>query len=168
MQNDDKTKLRKGLLKRRLELSQDEVDTASEKIVNTLTINLLSNDYRMIYIYQTIKKYNEVNTSEFIDLIRSNYPDVEVTIAPNKISQSVQIPKGKYYDLVVIPVLGFDRRGFRLGYGGGYYDKFLASNKYKKAIGLAYSLSEIEEIPNEPHDIKMNEIITENEVIEFY
>jgi 5-formyltetrahydrofolate cyclo-ligase len=66
-------------------------------------------------------------------------------------------------DAVLVLGLGFDRRGFRLGYGSGYFDRFLAHRPFP-AIGLAYSPQLFDEIPNEPHDIPMAVIVTEDEI----
>lgn len=67
-------------------------------------------------------------------------------------------------DLAVVPGVCFDRRGHRIGYGMGYYDALLKRVNGKK-IGLAYSFQIIPCVPDDPHDIAMNEIITENETI---
>jgi len=72
-------------------------------------------------------------------------------------------------DVLIIPMLGFNRLGNRLGYGTGFYDRTLDSlRRFKpiKAIGLAYSLQEIPDLPIEAHDSKLNAIITEKEIIE--
>jgi 5-formyltetrahydrofolate cyclo-ligase len=67
-------------------------------------------------------------------------------------------------DLVIAPLLAFDRSGGRLGFGGGYYDHFLAACSCPKA-GLAYSFQEVEKIPREPHDCSLDIIITEKEIV---
>ena len=75
--------------------------------------------------------------------------------------------------ILVVPMLLFDREFNRLGYGGGYYDKSIniLKNYFKKekkifiTIGLAYSIQEEKKLPRENHDIKMDYIITENEVL---
>jgi 5-formyltetrahydrofolate cyclo-ligase len=67
-------------------------------------------------------------------------------------------------DLIVVPLLGFDRRCQRLGYGKGYYDRFLAHSR-AATVGLAFAIQEVPELPNEAHDIPLNAIITEHEVI---
>ena len=67
-------------------------------------------------------------------------------------------------DLAVVPGVSFDRRGHRIGYGMGYYDSLLKKVKGKK-IGLAYSLQIVEHVPNEPHDVAVDMIITEGEII---
>lgn len=164
---EEKDSIRRELLSKRLTLSPKETTDYSEKIVNTLTKSINLDSLNRIHIYSPIKKYNEVDTLKFIEFLANNHPGIDVVTAPNKALLSTEVPKGGSYDLVIVPVLGFDRHGFRLGYGGGYYDKFLAGNKYSKAVGLAYSFCELSVLPNEPHDIKLDGIITENEAIFF-
>jgi len=67
-------------------------------------------------------------------------------------------------DLVVAPVLAFDRNGGRLGLGGGYYDRFLDQCECPK-VGLAFAFQEVPEVPREPHDVLLDIVITEQEVI---
>ncbi|WP_018130958.1 5-formyltetrahydrofolate cyclo-ligase [Effusibacillus pohliae] len=69
-------------------------------------------------------------------------------------------------DAVLVPGVAFDRRGGRLGYGGGYYDRFLLllrSDALK--IGLAYELQLVEEVPAEEHDVQLDLLVTENAVV---
>lgn len=69
-------------------------------------------------------------------------------------------------DLVIVPGLLFDRKGFRLGYGGGYYDKYLTRLKPdSRTIGIAYSLQITDELPVEEHDIRVMTVITDSEII---
>lgn len=71
-------------------------------------------------------------------------------------------------DIVLMPLLGFDRVGTRLGYGGGYYDRTLAGlNKKPKLIGLAFAVQELPLIPREPHDVPLDAVITETGVRHF-
>lgn len=67
-------------------------------------------------------------------------------------------------DLILIPGIAFDRRGHRIGSGGGYYDRFLARTEAVR-IGLSYAFQITDRVPAEPHDVKMDLIITEDEVI---
>jgi 5-formyltetrahydrofolate cyclo-ligase len=72
-------------------------------------------------------------------------------------------------DLVFTPLAVFDRRGHRIGYGAGHYDRTLAGLRARKrvtAVGVAYSVCEVEEIPAEPHDEPLDCILTEIELIE--
>lgn len=159
----DKQTIRKALLDVRLSLNAAEVKKYSEIILNTLSNKISWKDIDTLHVYQPLQKYNEVNTENLIRYIRKNYSEIKVVTASKE--KDAMVASGNTYDLVIVPVVGFDRRGYRLGYGGGYYDKFLASNKCGKIIGLAYSFSETERIPNEAHDIKMDVIITEKEII---
>lgn len=65
-------------------------------------------------------------------------------------------------DIVIMPLLGFDSQGTRLGYGGGYYDRTLAHmSKTPKLIGLAFAAQELDAIPRDSHDVPLDAIITE-------
>jgi 5-formyltetrahydrofolate cyclo-ligase len=85
----------------------------------------------------------------------------------------VQIPINSNYlvpEVLIIPMVAFDRNGGRLGYGGGFYDRtldYLRSRHATLAIGFAYSEQEFENLPLEPTDQKLDIIITEREIIEF-
>ncbi|MBI1250712.1 MAG: 5-formyltetrahydrofolate cyclo-ligase [Alphaproteobacteria bacterium] len=71
-------------------------------------------------------------------------------------------------DVVLAPLLGFDRSGARLGYGQGHYDRTLASLRQARsivAVGLAYAAQELPSAPREPHDEALDWIVTENEAI---
>ena len=84
----------------------------------------------------------------------------------------VQIPVNSYYfvpEVLIIPMVGFDRTGGRLGYGGGFYDRYLDKvSKIKKIfkIGLGFSYQEIKKIPINKHDKKLDLIITEKKIIQ--
>jgi 5-formyltetrahydrofolate cyclo-ligase len=77
------------------------------------------------------------------------------------------IPFPKERDLIepealVVPLVGFDPAGYRLGYGGGYYDRTIASFAARPyAIGVGFELSRLETIYPQPHDIPMNAVLTE-------
>ncbi|HWD49452.1 MAG TPA: 5-formyltetrahydrofolate cyclo-ligase [Rhizomicrobium sp.] len=76
-----------------------------------------------------------------------------------------------YPHILLVPLLAFDMRGHRLGYGGGFYDRtldFLRANSTVRAIGVAYAGQEVAELPREDHDHVLDAIITENGVREFH
>jgi 5-formyltetrahydrofolate cyclo-ligase len=62
---------------------------------------------------------------------------------------------------VVVPVIAYDRTGHRLGYGAGYYDRFLAAHPHLRKIGVAFSCQEAAAIPADTNDIGMDFIVTE-------
>ena len=65
-------------------------------------------------------------------------------------------------EALLVPMVGFDRAGYRLGYGGGYYDRTLAALPKKPlCIGISFALGRIDSIHPLPHDIPMDFIVTE-------
>jgi len=71
--------------------------------------------------------------------------------------------------VILVPLLGFDGRGQRLGYGSGFYDRTFDSLKGHKylRIGVAYDIQRLEEVPIGPYDVPMNMIITEKTIYHF-
>ncbi len=74
--------------------------------------------------------------------------------------------------LLIVPLLAFDRRGFRLGYGGGFYDRTLAALRAAapdeapvRAVGFAFAAQEVEAVPVEPTDMPLDLIVTEDAVL---
>jgi 5-formyltetrahydrofolate cyclo-ligase len=72
--------------------------------------------------------------------------------------------------VLLVPLLAFDRRGFRLGYGGGFYDRTLQGLRAEavvQAIGIAYAGQEVAEVPHDQHDQPLDAVLTENGLIRF-
>lgn len=71
-------------------------------------------------------------------------------------------------DMIIIPLLGFDRQGNRLGYGKGHYDRTIAVMQKKPVlVGYAFAAQKMPDIPAEPHDVPLNYLVTENGVRQF-
>jgi 5-formyltetrahydrofolate cyclo-ligase len=73
-------------------------------------------------------------------------------------------------DILIVPLLAFDRRGHRLGYGAGYYDMTLSALRAKKnvvAIGIGYAAQEVDTVPITPRDARLDLMLTEQETIDF-
>ncbi|MGF1658249.1 MAG: 5-formyltetrahydrofolate cyclo-ligase [Rubrimonas sp.] len=71
---------------------------------------------------------------------------------------------------LIVPLLAFDRRGTRLGYGGGYYDRTLAALRAQgpvRAIGFAFAAQEVASLPADPHDAPLDAVVTETGPILF-
>jgi 5-formyltetrahydrofolate cyclo-ligase len=87
-------------------------------------------------------------------------------LVANKFNILEPLPSAKKVqpNVVLVPMLAFDRSKNRLGYGGGYYDKFLHNADALK-IGVAYAVQEIEQITSEQHDVKMDIIVTDRFLI---
>ena len=79
----------------------------------------------------------------------------------------LNLPQKKkvYPDIILVPLLAFDRHKFRLGYGGGYYDRYIQKIKNIKkilTIGMAFSFQEVAKLPINKYDKKLDFIFTEN------
>ena len=73
-------------------------------------------------------------------------------------------------DILLVPLLAFDHRGHRIGYGAGYYDMTIAGLRARKtvlAVGIAFAAQEIAQVPTTPRDARLDIVLTENEVIDF-
>ncbi|HUT25895.1 MAG TPA: 5-formyltetrahydrofolate cyclo-ligase, partial [Sumerlaeia bacterium] len=72
----------------------------------------------------------------------------------------------KPFDLIIVPGIAFDRRGYRIGFGAGMYDRFLVSHLDSRRLALAYSLQIVDHVPADPHDLPVHAILTEEGMIE--
>lgn len=83
--------------------------------------------------------------------------------------RGIREPIGKTYDgaidVIVLPLLAVDERGARLGYGGGYYDRFLKAHPKAKRIAFCYDFQIVREVPTELHDEKVDVIVTDKRVL---
>jgi 5-formyltetrahydrofolate cyclo-ligase len=66
---------------------------------------------------------------------------------------------------IILPMLGFERNGGRIGYGAGYYDRFLSKNPKLRKIGIAFACQEFEGLPVDENDIRMDVIVTEDGIV---
>ena len=69
-------------------------------------------------------------------------------------------------DFIVVPAVAFDRNGYRLGHGAGYYDRYLSSTR-AFACGIVREKMLVSRVPLEKHDVRVNCIVTENEILRF-
>lgn len=89
------------------------------------------------------------------DLQLSNYGILE----PEETAEEIMI---NHMDLAIVPGVAFDPKGGRVGYGGGFYDRFFSNLQVKiKKIALAYEFQILDRVPIEEHDISIDAIITE-------
>lgn len=70
-------------------------------------------------------------------------------------------------DVVLVPCVGFTRSGYRLGYGGGYFDRWMAAHPHVTAVGVAWSVGELSETDFAPetHDQPLTLVVTEHGVV---
>lgn len=101
------------------------------------------------------KTMEAIKINSFDEMRKSDYDILEPVLEENKINPEI-------IDLVIVPGLAFDKNGGRVGYGGGYYDKFFTSGNIKAyKIGLAYSFQVVYEVPVNEHDVLLDGIITD-------
>jgi 5-formyltetrahydrofolate cyclo-ligase len=148
-----KKELRKLFKERRVALLPSEIAAQSQAIARLFFASFPVADFQAIHCYLPIRRQNEVDTLPLIDTLQQQYPNTNVVIPrslpetgemehyqwtsgmelltnqwgilePNP-STSTHFPVSKI-DLVIIPLLAFDHQGNRVGYGKGFYDRFLA------------------------------------------
>ena len=101
-------------------------------------------------------------------LFRAFEPGDELAKGPFGLSEPSSDKAALEPDIIFAPLAAFDRKGYRLGYGGGLYDATLNAMRAKHpvtAIGIAYAVQEADSIPVEDHDQKLDYIVTERETI---
>ena len=102
------------------------------------------------------------NQMNFFNWSLDTYLKVNNMGIPEPLSKKIVYP-----DLILVPLVGFDKNNFRLGYGGGYYDRYIEKvSKFKKfkTIGLSFSFQKIQKLPLNKFDKKLDFIITENKI----
>ena len=175
----EKAALRKYLLEKRDATSAELRDIASERIHENLKKNSSFIDAKNIACYSPIG--SEVNTH---DIMLNILEQGKNLLLPRIIDDNIQFyivtnleklekgsfeimepkdscEKAKKIDCVLIPTVGASKLGVRLGYGHGYYDRFLSSIDAVK-ISLTYSKQIVKSIPSDSHDIKIDWIVTED------
>lgn len=101
-------------------------------------------------------------------VFRDFLPGDDLVKGPYGLSEPAEDRPARDPDILFSPLSAFDRRGYRLGYGGGIYDATLSELRAKKsviAIGVAYSFQEVDHVPTEPHDQRLDYFLTERERI---
>ena len=141
---------------------QSEADPAGLDKTN----NLKSNNKRFYLPVLSNKKNQGL---EYVELIENTkFKNNQFTI-PEPVHSEKDLIKTDTLDLVIVPLVGFDRKGNRLGMGGGYYDRCFAFKKLKKTspllLGFAYDFQEVESLSAEAWDVGLDMIATESELI---
>jgi 5-formyltetrahydrofolate cyclo-ligase len=127
------------------------------------------NEVNTIPIIEKLMEQNKaillpkVEKDRILPIFISNLSELKEGFAGIKEPSGEEYPKEKI-DIVVVPAVAFDRKGYRIGYGKGYYDRFLSDYKGLK-IGLAYQFQLMEKLPHEEHDVPVDIVITPFEII---
>lgn len=181
----NKTEIRSVMKSKRNELNENEKGIKDRKIFNSLICDSSFALSRVIFIYVSFAK--EVDTHHIINFALSQGKTVCVPKVINSTGvmkvlkidslnsmckssygilepqeDAIEIPK-KEIDLALVPGLAFDLDGGRIGYGGGYYDRFLSGiRKDVLKLGLAYNFQIMDKIQTEAFDVPIDGIITES------
>ena len=184
----DKTFLRSHYKKKRLSLTKQEVDHLSQRVCKQLD-KLSIWRLKHYHIFISISKYNELDTSFIINKLKSEKKIIIVPKILNNelvhiaINDQTEFSMNEYgikepnngnsfiienLDLIFIPLLAYDLEGHRVGYGKGYYDRFLKlTNKSSLKIGLSFfdPINKIQDIDD--NDVKLDYCITPTQVHKF-
>ena len=120
------------------------------------TINMIQDSLKEKEICVPLVKKDKIIPSVIKDIKELNKKNQYGILEPSKIKEI----KKEDIDLVIVPGVAFDRRNHRIGYGKGYYDKFLKGFR-GKTMGLAFSLQILEIIPTNEWDVKLDEVISD-------
>ena len=158
----NKTDIRNHFIEIRDDLAAVDVRKKSELIQNQIETLIDWNGLSSIHAYTSVKKWNEVDTGWLRQFILENYPNIALTYSNPDRSSAVPTMQ---YDLIIIPMLAFDLRFQRIGFGGGWYDRFLMNQTSAVKLGIAYDVQQYEELPTEAHDVSLDVIVTESRVM---
>lgn len=178
-----KHEIREIYLQKRLQLSESECENFSQQICAQFFSATDLSQIKVVHTFLPIKKNNEPNTWLIVDRLKKDFPSITISI-PRVVEQNLvnylldtdcilqenkwgtQEPnKGnlidpKEIDLVIVPLLSFDLKGNRIGYGKGYYDRFLVTcrnNCQRVGISFFSPINLIEDV--DEHDIPLTACI---------
>lgn len=186
----EKKEIRNRISKLRDSLTLDEINSKSRIIQERLWNLIIERKYKSVMFY--IAFGSEVKTQECISQCLENKITVIVPVCsmdkdrhinPSRLlDPDSELEKNKFgipepkpeflrplspeqIDLVIVPGLAFDKKGYRIGYGAGYYDRFLKRCLNALFVGLAFELQIIESAFPENWDIPLHKIITEARIL---
>lgn len=180
----DKESIRKLYIQKRRVLSRQEIRQDSERITEYLLEYLHDHpDLKHVHLFLPIDRFHEVDTfplfyklqlqgfhlyTSEVNKEKDNLDTLDITSIVEFKSDpwGIPIPVGAPYvepdaiQVVLIPLLAFDAEGYRIGYGKGYYDKFLSGlNQEVVKIGLSF-FPAMQELPKENHDVPLDLCVT--------
>lgn len=184
---EEKVRLRKQVLEQMNSLSEEQHKTLSEQIAATVyeqnewreakTIGITLSMKHEVNTYIIIEKAweegktvvvpkcnRETKTMTFRQIVSFEQLEIVYMNLREPIPSITEEVDVKEIDLLFVPGVAFTSEGDRVGYGGGYYDRYLVQYK-GKTLSLAYDLQMVRDIPTERFDQKVQKIITEKETI---
>lgn len=191
----NKSVLRAEYLKKRMDLTQDEIILKNNAILENLNLLLSGKEIETIHLFLPQHGKVEIDTWQIISFLQQYYPKIQIAVprvipGTKEMEHFLLTPKTKLIqnrwkipepdpetslkiepqtlDAVLIPLLAFDNKGFRVGYGGGYYDRFLVQCRPDVIkIGLSFFavIGQIDDLGS--FDVAMNYCVTPFGVIQF-
>ena len=153
-----KAELRYRLQAARKQLTQTEVTSKSHLISSRVIADVDWPKIKSAHCYIDMPSVGEVQTGELMQWMRRRGIFIK-TPGPQVTVEELT----HHFDLIIVPIVGFDINLNRLGFGGGYYDRLLEVQEQAFKIGLGYDLSLIKSgLPIEPHDQPLDIIYTES------
>ncbi len=143
----------------RAELQKRKYGDSSVAIERLVSFLQQNSNIHSILSYKPLAKWHEVDITSLPGLL----PNVQFDFVEN--TKDAPFPTKKY-DAVIVPLFGFNEGGYRLGHGGGWYDRFLVTQSHAIKIGVGYE-STLIDFEVEPHDICMDIVITEEKTRDF-
>lgn len=163
-----KTELRQQLRQKRRTFSDSQRLIKSKQICKKLE-QLDWSNVHSLHCYEPIMKLGEVDIRPFMLSLKRLYPRMQLYTSKSIddaweviLYGSSKVVNSPLLDAVIVPMLGFDRNLHRIGYGGGYYDRFLSTQTQAKKIGVCFELGKVTHIPIESHDVPLDLIISED------
>lgn len=191
----NKSELRQRFLNKRKSLTLSEIEDKSRQITTNLLSKIELRNLSYLHIFLPQQRSNEVATWKIIDEIRASFPTLKIVspyvVPGQKIMKSYLlsdpsklidnqwgIPEpdpticeeiGPHLiDAVILPLLTFDKQGYRVGYGGGFYDRFLAECREDVVkIGVSFFKPVDKIIDTNKFDISMNYCVTPEYIYTF-
>jgi len=188
-----KAALRKAMLQKRLHYSVAEVNKWSEQISQLFLASFPLREIKTLHLFLPISRYNEINTWYLIQQLQQQYPQIslvvpvtnmqERTLSHHRFTTDTVLVENKWgilepqaaepvaetlIDLILIPLLGFDEQGHRVGYGKGFYDRFLALCRpevLKIGLSLEAPVTKITDVY--PGDVVLDYAVTPEKVYAF-
>lgn len=188
-----KKELRKTYMRKRLELTEEAYRLRNDKLTARLFADVDFAGIAVLHTFLPIGKNREVDTWKIIDRVQREFPEIRICIP--KINNQTSELEHYYYegkeqlekntweipepikgvpaavekiDAVLVPLLAFDKKGHRLGYGRGFYDRFLARCR-RDCLKIGLSLFETEEEIDDigEKDVPLDRVITPEKVFDF-
>lgn len=166
-----KEHLRAQLKEARRAISLAQAAALSEQAVQRALAAISWQNVQTVHMYTPLSTYREVDTTTFINFLQLHHPHVRIASWRKADGQynahwldSGELVAPRFaFDVIVVPLLGFNTDCQRIGFGGGFYDRFLAQQAQSTAIGLCYETGLITFTP-EAHDIPLDCIATDKHV----